>query len=335
MGSETGHHTKNRLRLVAAVFSILFLAACGNETDPGRERSEGPLPLLFYTSISATCPQMPLLSAQKSGALSPVCTLDIKLWKNQDDLRGVLLAGQGDIWLGSTETFARAAKLGAPITLLAITGWRKFYLVSRDPARQGFEDFAGRNLHYAPVAAPVGSLLHSLETAGLPGLRLLGVEPRQLGLMLLRGQVDSAVLPEPQVSVLMEKDSRLRVLTGVAELAGRLTGSPPRIPWAGLAVHTRLIREHPGKVGRLVEILVDEGHVLAGDPERGISSLPAEIVAAVGRDLIRRSIERDLILVEPADDVRGEIVAHLRLTAPDLFDESGRLTLPDAFIRRP
>ena len=277
---------------------------------------------------------MPLFAAleSKDPALP---NLEIKAYKNLDDLRGILLAGRGDLWLGGVETLARAARLGSPITLLAVTGWRKFYLVSRDPSKHGFEDFAGEELAYAPAAAPVGPLLQGLTTRGLPPLNLVGVEPRQLALMLLDGRRNSAILPEPQVTALLERDPSLRVLDGAAELAGRLTNGPARIPWAGLAAHHRILREHPAQIEHLVAAMIDQSEKLARDPERCVRVLPEEFRAAAGRDLIIKSLTRDLILVKRPLEVRPEIENHLHITAPDLFDRNQRLLVPESFFRRP
>ena len=219
--------------------------------------------------------------------------------------------------------------------MLAVTGWRKFYLISREESVHGFEDLAGRRLYYAPVGAPVAAVLKSLESRGLPTLNLAGLEPRQLSLMLLQKKVNNAVLPEPMVTALLEKDQGLRVAAGVAETAGRLTGGPPRIPWAGLAVNSRLTAEHPEHMKQLVQALVDEAGMLAENPEPGIASLPREFEAGAERGLILKSLKRDLILVKPAAEARLEINTHLHLVAPDLFDEAGTPNLPQSFIWGP
>ena len=49
---------------------------------------------------------MPLWQALARGELSFVP--DIHYWKNLNDLRGILLAGKGDIWVGSVDVFAQA-----------------------------------------------------------------------------------------------------------------------------------------------------------------------------------------------------------------------------------
>ena len=56
--------------------------------------------LRLYTNPGTTTPQIPLWAAVRAGRLETVFSVQTELWKTTDHLQGVLLAGEGDAWIG-------------------------------------------------------------------------------------------------------------------------------------------------------------------------------------------------------------------------------------------
>ena len=288
--------------------------------------------LVFYTTGLATTPQLPLWAAVDQGKLKGVCNLDVRQWKDVDDLRGVVLAGKGDLWLGHLEGFAQAARHGAPVSVLVVTGWRKIYLVSRDSQCKGLADFAGRELAMTPVGSPAAPILKALWPKDLQPVDLVGFEPKQLALSFMQGKLDSALVPEPMVTVLLHKVPGLRVVQSLEVEYGRLSGGEARVPLAGLAINSRTAQKYPGLADKLTDILAETGRELAKDPEAGIAALPQSFGKFVSQQMVRESLKRDLILVEPACAVKGEIARFLAMVYPPSVGNSGELVLGDKFL---
>jgi NitT/TauT family transport system substrate-binding protein len=287
---------------------------------------------------------MPLWAAIKQG-WPEGCGLDVDYWKNLDDLRGLMLAGTGDIWLGNLEGFARAAARGAPVTVAAVTGWKKFFVVAAvaDEA-SGWTPPAdldglarvlrqtGRPLAVAPPNSPAQGLLEEMARRGGPAFDLEPLPAQQLMLELGRGSRPAGLLPEPLVSVLLAKNPRLRILAGVEEDFARRFGGPDRRPMVGLAVNRRLAQERPELVRGLVRALEAGAAALDGQPpEAAVAVLPPAVIEAVGREPLVASLSRDPILARPAAGAASEIEAFLRLTAPELYagKEPGWRPSPD------
>ena len=305
----------------------------GGEDKPRAEGGKsGPPTLTFYTTGLATTPQLALWAAQVQGRLDDLCRLEVHQWKDVDDLRGVVLAGKGDLWLGHCEGFAQAARHGAPVSLLVISGWRKFYLLSREAGCDSLAHFAGRDLAVTPVGSPAMPILRALWPSGLPPIRFLPQDPKQMALSLMQGRVGSALVPEPLVTVLLTKAPDLKVKQSLEDEYGRLTKGPARMPMAGLAVNTRTAARHPGLMDRLVQILVETSQEVAADPEMGIQALPVSFGKFVSKEMVRASLARDLILVEPACRVEKELAAFLGLVYPPALDSKGRLALGEKFL---
>lgn len=294
--------------------------------------------LVFYTATAATTPQIPFWAAVNAGWPKDR-SLDVQYWKSLDDLRGVILAGKGDIWLGHLEGFAQAASRGAPITLIAVTGWKKFYFLSTDPDVSNLDSLAqtlaakSERLGVAPPDSPALAVLEEMVRRGGPAFSVARAAPQQLALDLMRGTERHALLPEPLVTILMGKNPKLRLVAGLEEEFARRYGGPARLPLVGIAVRTSLLKEDPALVRELVTAMQAASARLQGDPKAAVAALPGSIVQELGADVLERSMARDMVLAEPAWAVREEIVNFLRMAAPE-FAPSGK-NPPPAFFLEP
>ncbi|MCV6602515.1 MAG: hypothetical protein OIF54_13315, partial [Cohaesibacter sp.] len=80
--------------------------------------------------------------------------LETKFWKGLADLEGLMLAGKGDIWVGHIDGFAKAASRGAPVQLVSVTGWKKFYILSRNADISSFDDVLNLPENHPIAVAP-------------------------------------------------------------------------------------------------------------------------------------------------------------------------------------
>ncbi len=340
------------LVFITVFFAFLSLAPRAvSALEPPKKK------LTVYTAMTATTPQIPLWAAanghgraEKNG-WNGGYALKTEYWKNLDDLRGVILAGKGDIWVGHLETLLQAARRGAPVTLIAVTGWKKFYFVSTKPlpvAGDGATPVAvlaallaqsGKALAAAPQGSPALGILNAIERRGGPAFRVETMPPQQLMLAMLRGAYEAALIPEPLVSTLLAKKPDLHVAASLEDEYARRFGGPARLPWAGIAVHTRLAKEDPRFVQELVARMQSAAARLAdpqaSDPKTG-DFLPQAVRDAVGADVLAASLSRDIICVMPAAAVKDEVHAFLdTITPPGPEARGAAFSLPAGFIFDP
>ncbi|MCW7754338.1 phosphate/phosphite/phosphonate ABC transporter substrate-binding protein [Desulfobotulus sp. H1] len=321
----------NQAKILITLTCISILALAGglllvkNRPDETLLFGRNPdLPTLtFYTSDLATTPQLPFWSALKKGELLENCNIRVELWKNLDDLRGIMLAGKGDLWLGDTEGFARAQSAGAPVRLLLISGWRKFYLVSRNSKIHGLDDIKGTQLAFTPPGTPAVSLIRSIQKEDRQAIIFASHEPRQLALMLLDGRLDTALLPEPLLSSLIAKDKTIRIVENIEDYYGRKTGGPGRIPLAGIAVNAKTAAAYPHLVQSILDTLIREGEKLTMDADaamEALDALPTMFTGFIPKEMIAASLERDVVLVKTALDAEKEIRSYLSILMPGFLE---------------
>ncbi|MUM77747.1 hypothetical protein GKC30_08880 [Pseudodesulfovibrio sp. F-1] len=326
---------KRQLALVALLFA---LAAWGGLLLVSQARQSAPVGgrtiLAVHTSGQATTPQMPLWLALAKGELG--FEPDIRYWKNLDDLRGSLLAGQGDIWVGHIDGFAQAALRGAPVRLVCVTGWKKFFFLTSRADIASFEDIlrlpAHTEIASAPPHSPAVAVLRALEGAGLPRFNYAQHEAGQLSLKAMRGDADLLLLPEPLVTALLAKMPELRVVASVEEEYGRLTGGEPLLPIAGIAVNTATLARHPGLDRLLEEALRRQEPALLINPEEGLAALPAEFDQFIDPEIVRASLARDVIRVRSAAESEAMIRDYLGMVFPESVGPDGVIALPEGFF---
>lgn len=326
---------KRQLALLAPLFALaawggLLLMDHARQSAP----SGGRATLAVYTSGQATTPQMPLWRALAEGDLD--FEPDIRYWKNLDDLRGALLAGKGDIWVGHIDGFAQAALRGAPVRLVCVTGWKKFFLLTSRPDITSFDDIlrlpAHTEIASAPPHSPAVAVLRALEGAGLPRFNYAPHEAGQLSLKVMRGDADLLLLPEPLVTALLAKVPGLRVVASVEEEYGRLTGGEPLLPIAGIAINTGTLARHPGLDRQIEAALRRQEQPLLDDPESGLAVLPAEFEQFIDPEIVRGSLARDVIRVRSAAESEAMIRDYLGMVFPESVGPDGVIPLPAGFF---
>ncbi len=281
--------------------------------------SDRLIPLTLYTSPSVTTPQLAFWRAYKNGIFQSDFLLNVEYWKDPDSLQTVLLAGKGDLWIGHLEGFGLAKKRGAPITLLAVTGWKKFYLLSKDPEIKGFSSLSGKTVPFAPPGSPAIPILQGILGKEASAVAFEPHESKQLTLQTVSGNCDTLIAPEPLVTGLLEKVPGLKIIASVEEEYGKKYGMNNRIPLAGIAINSKTAVRYPTLAKRILIGLKEASDQLETEkPESIVKVLPSEYFQYVPEQQVAGSLKRDIVHVESAHDVSKEIVAYFRLVAPEL-----------------
>ncbi|MDR1164479.1 MAG: hypothetical protein LBO66_01155 [Deltaproteobacteria bacterium] len=307
--------------------------------------------VIVYSAQGATTAVLPLWGVLRAG-WPEGRDVSVREWKNLDDLRALILAGKGDVWAGHVETLARAASRGAPVSLVMVTARKKFYFLSvklplgensppewpKDLATlASYLEKKGLPLSGAPRNGPAAGILESWPSLGGPRFKFEGLPPTQALLGLARGQSVAALLPEPLATVALSQNPSLAVIANLEEETGRLTGAPPRLPQAGIAVNANFARESPEAVSSLAALLRQEAARLAAlSPAEAIAFLPPETIRDLGRENIVASLSRDPIGALDPWEIREEIEFFICLSAPDICSQ-GALppSFPPSFIWAP
>lgn len=326
------------LVLVAfAVYGVFHLAR-----DGASKNGKPPLSLVFFTGVGATTAQAPFWAAVRNGWPAGM-DLETRFWKDLDDLRSIMLAGKGDVWVGHIEGFAQAAMRGAPVTLLAVTAWRKFYFLTADPGVTTLQalssklERSGERLAMAPPDSPAFAILNEFTRRGGPRFTISRQAPRQLMLEAARGRVRHLLVPEPLATLLMMKRPELRVVACLEEEYSRQTGGNGMLPVAGIAVRSGLLREHPGEIAGLLQMMMRWADAQTPDTvgKAVAAVLPETTLLELGKEVVLRSLRNDPVRVVPAWAAREDVAAYLAVVFPEAVGPEGTRLPPSFFMEKP
>lgn len=311
---------------------FVFLLLIGFTHFASVSSANEPEKITLYSAVSATTPQLPIWAAEKLNPKS-FPPIELKLWRTPEVLNSLLLTGNGDLWVGHLEGFARAKARGAPLTVLTISCWRKFFLVSRSGQCESFDCAVNSNsvLAITPPGGPVLPVLRALYPEHLENIA--AISPQQLSLEMIAGKRNVAVIPEPLLSRLLAKAPDLFVRQSLAQVYAERFNLPEELPLAGVAAHTDFVSRQPKLVKRLVELMRSSSTWLESNPDKLFDLFPPEVRSHLDRKLFSDSLSRELIKVRKASEIEEQITQFLGVVFSEMT-ENGKLSLPDDFIWR-
>ncbi len=309
------------ISMVLAVLSVWggIVAFRGDADSVFYEGSNPELPTLdIYTSGGATTPQLALFAAIREGDLKTLFNFRIHLWKNPDDLLSNVMAGKGDLWIGHTEGFAIARMKGAPVQMLVFTSFHKFYILSSINV-SGWRDLTSSKVAYAPPGSPAFALMQRVMEKTSVELILEPYQGRELELLIASGKVKTAILPEPLVTLMLTKNSKLKVVANVEELFCSVTDTSDSLPIAGIAVNESTARKFPEKIAQLQKIILKRTGLLKLEGKKAARYFPEYFQKYIPPAIVEQSLERDTISAEKGSDMKTELGNYLNAVYPEIF----------------
>lgn len=293
----------------------LFVTSCGKSQEKSSK-------ITVWSNPSATTPVLPLYANESSSEF------DFRDWNTTMAFQSLLLAGDGELWVGHMEGFARAASHGAPVKLLAVTGWRKWHLLSKKSDCVFPDDFANDGIEFAPADGAGYYLLEALLKEQGVSMDVRPMEMRVALLKALDGRVESLMLPEPFATTLMSKNAGFHRVTTLEEYYGKCRNAASEVPWAGIAVNAKWADSHPEKVDKILSELLSDGDELSAMNAEKVSQYwPLEKVESSGisREAVAAALEYDKVKAVAAEDMVDELRNFLKVVAPDCPLEEGMI----------
>ncbi len=273
-------------------------------------------PLVIYSASAATTAQAPLWGAIADGWGRDLA-LNVRFWKDLNDLRGVIMAGKGDIWIGHLDGFTQAARRGAPVTLIAVTAWaEKFQFLTLDAEATSPAALAERmaaleeTLAVVPQGSPALAILDEARAEGGPAFRIHPMPPQQAGLELAHGGIRHLLVPDPLATALIAKFPALRRMGGLADLNPAWAG---HLPMAGVAVRSSLIAERPELIAALTSGMIAWTERCQNDPRAAIAVLPQATRDEIGEAALIASFRFDPLRTRDAVTARNDTLQALAI----------------------
>jgi NitT/TauT family transport system substrate-binding protein len=190
---------------------------------------------------------LPLLWAQETGALPQV---DLKIDLSPDHQRSLnlLATGQGEFLITGLNVGAKAYAKGIGLQLVNVNTWAIDYVVARDSKIKSWADLVGKRVSLPLQGGPLDFLVQYLVAReGIDPNKIQYVYtsvPQSVQFFAL-GQLDAVVIPEPQVSRVLQSDAKARIVLDIQKEWAKWHRGDPDVPYVALFVRTSYAKQYP------------------------------------------------------------------------------------------
>ncbi len=293
-----------RRTLLGAAASALLAGACAGLAPRGARAQPRPAPLrLGFISIIP----MTQLFVMEGQGWTKAAGLDLilKRFSSGPPMVEALLSGALDVaYIGIGPAMAARAR-GADVKAVAANVVEQVGLVARGALvaaiadapspREGFRRFRDAGRRPARIATlPPGStpdtvLRYYLQEAGIAtgDVEVIGVGEDEVQRLLLAGAVDAGAIPEPILTITLERDRTARLIATPRQMM-------PGHPGAVVLVTGDVIARNREAVQRLVELHVRATAYVREDPARAVPN----IVEYLGQGLVDPALIRKALTSE-------------------------------------
>lgn len=214
-----GENMKKLLVVLLALTMIFAFAACqGQEADVDTEVSpeENTEPLANVLALKGP-------TGVAVANMSAIDTFELSFADTPDAVVAALSTGEADIAALPTNLAAKLyAKNDKDMQMLAIIASGSLYVLENGDTIQSMEDLAGKTIYATGQGANPQYILEALLRAAdlEPGVDVEIIyksEHAELASLMAAGEVDIAMLPEPNVAAVMLKNEAVRVALDLNE----------------------------------------------------------------------------------------------------------------------
>lgn len=230
--------------------------------------------------------------------------LTVEVVDSPEIMQALLIKGQADVAALPMINAANLYNKGLKYSLLGCPVWGNLYIVGKEEKGKHSPEPPTLHIFGAGTTPDILTRYHLKQQDLSYSLNYSFTTPLEITHGLLSGQIQTAVLAEPFLSVALQKDSTLHILSG---LNNPDSGSPGFAQTA--IVYTPSLSN---KKDILDSLLITSCRFAAEQPEKAIQILESRNIFAPG-SLTPASIERCRIEYRPAVDAQKSILDFLKL----------------------
>ncbi len=199
-----------------------------------------------------------LMDAQDQGAASNDYTFTLAA--APDDIVGLVTTGAVDIAAVPANLAAVLyKKTEGAVNMLAVNTLGVLYIVERGDTIQSIADLAGKTIYATGQGStPEYALNYILEKNGLDDVKVeYKTEHAELATLLASGEIELALLPQPFVTTVLQKDDSLRIALDLTAEWDAASEGESDLVMGGLIVRKEFADAHPEAVAAFLREYAD------------------------------------------------------------------------------
>ncbi len=227
-----------------------------------KKRYSGRIPLTIQSATPVVYPIiMRLLQSKK--LMDKIRLEELKIWDKTEKHLGWILSGKADISFSAVAAVAKIYQKGLDIKMKAVAVWDNFFILTRGYRAKTFADLK-RHKIYLPLvkAAPpyaVTSFLMKVLGEKVDDFEFVFGEPfgrpGEIKNMLVSGEIDTALLREPEASfAIFEGKGDIVESIAYRDIWEKLFPEKGNLPNAGVLFKGEILKEYP----EIAQIFLEE-----------------------------------------------------------------------------
>ncbi len=213
--------------------------------------------------------------------LGPNADSEFKVLPSPKAIIARVAGGEVDFAVLPANMAAKMYTAGPGYKLGGVVGMGVLHVLSRDPAVQDWEDLQGKEVHSIGKGATPDHLLrylltqHGLDPDEDVDINFSVSSGPQLAQLLIAGKIDTAVLPEPFVTMVSAKTEQVRQVLNFQTTWQEVRGSDSTYPITVVVVKPGLVEARPELVERFLAAYADS--------IEWVNDNPAEAAELIGK----------------------------------------------------
>lgn len=277
-------------------FVLYILIAIISMTAIGCKREEiiatDPINLKFYYQDGTPALTVAKL-AKENPEIHENIRIDYEMQKSPDLLVAELLKEGADIAIVPSNLAAQVFNKDLPYKILGTATWGTMYLTSTDDI-ESFEDIKGKEIYtFGKGLTPDLVLRYVLSKNGIDPDKDLDIvylnSASEMGPAFISGKTDLALLPEPLLSVVMEKREDAHVIFDLNEEWSLASGAKKGFPQSSLIIKKDLIDNNSEFVRSFIENYENSRKWAIENPDE-LGEYAEELGISVAKDIITKGI---------------------------------------------
>ncbi|MDA3948005.1 MAG: ABC transporter substrate-binding protein [Spirochaeta sp.] len=271
------------------IYLFLFIATTLVVGATGHAEQSGPVDITIASLRGPTGVGMaPALLDQP--IVGEHARISVEVVPEPSVMVGRLAAGEVAVGMLPSNVAAQLYNRGIPVQIAAVTLWGVLYVVGTDETVQEWTDLRGRSVQaIARGAGPDIMLRHILSRNGVDPDSEVELDYRyghvELAQLLIAGEVETAVLPEPFVTQVLSRADGVDVRLDFQEAWQDLYDS--RYPQTVIVVRRDIAEENPEAIAEALAVIRSGWDTVLADPDaagglvdRTDLGLPGAVVTA-------------------------------------------------------
>ncbi|MBE6052364.1 MAG: ABC transporter substrate-binding protein [Clostridium sartagoforme] len=180
--------------------------------------------------------------------------INYSIENTSDTLATAVMKGEPDIAIVPSNLAAQAYNKGLGYKLVGTTGFGALYLISTEENIE-FKELSGKEVYNIGAGLTPDIVFKALlKESGIENVSLSYVGgPTELAPAILGGKAKYAVVPEPTLTTILNKNSNIKVIASLNDLWKETFNSESGFPQSSLIVKETLIKEDENLTNKLIE----------------------------------------------------------------------------------